>query len=287
MREKPGSILAEFDAGDTIPKIIHQTFGSRSMPDVLTSNIENIRRTNPEWEYRFYDDDAIEAFIGKHYGKRLLLIYRSIDPSYGAARADLFRYLVVYRFGGVYLDIKSRFLVPIDEVISGDERYIISQWSNAKGERYEGFGLKPEGAHIAGGELQQWHVIAAPGHPFLRAVLLSVLEGIKRYRPWRQGTGKVGVMNLTGPMIYTLTIVPMLESHRCKVVRNESALSLDYSVVANDGHKRLFGQHYSENERPVVRPSGRLSVIYAGYQAGRVFKRTLLSRVRPHSGLPQ
>ena len=245
------------------------------MPDALKRNVEEIKNYNTNWDYRFYDDDAIERFISEHYGPKILDAYRKIDPSYGAARADLFRYLVMYRVGGVYLDIKSRFLVPIDEVIAGDEGYIISQWSNKKGEKYEGFGLKPEVAHVAGGELQQWHIIAAPGHPFLRALLLAILDGIERYRPWRHGTGKVGVMRLTGPLIYTLTLMPLLQSHKCKIVPNESALRLDYSAIPGDGHKKLFGQHYSENERSVVRLPKRLLPLHTAYRAGRFLRKKL------------
>lgn len=41
-----------------------------------------------------------------------------------------------------------------------------------------GLGLHPDLAHMAEGELQQWRVIAAPGHPFLRAVIKSDLSNI-------------------------------------------------------------------------------------------------------------
>ncbi len=245
------------------------------MPEALRKNVEEIKSRNPEWNYRFYDNEAIESFVSEHYGRKVLDAYLKIDPSYGAARADLFRYLVMYRIGGVYLDIKSRFLVPIDDVIAGDEGYIISQWSNKKGEKYEGFGLKPEVAHVAGGELQQWHIIAAPGHPFLRVLLLSILDDIERYRPWRHGTGKVGVMRLTGPLAYTLTIMPLLKSHQCKIVPNESALFLDYSAIPGDGHKKLFGQHYSENERSIVQLPARLLPLHTAYRAGRFIRKKL------------
>ena len=46
-------------------------------------------------------------YIRREYGESILSCYLRIDPVYGAARADLFRYLLLYRTGGVYLDIKS------------------------------------------------------------------------------------------------------------------------------------------------------------------------------------
>jgi hypothetical protein len=261
--------------GAPIPKIIHQTYGTRDLPDALQRNVAALKASNPGWDYRFYDDAAIEAFLAAHYDPAIQALYQRIDPRYGAARADLFRYLVIYKLGGVYLDIKSRFLRPIDDVLRGDEAFILSQWSNGPGQKYEGFGLKPEVAHIPGGEFQQWHVIAAPGHPFLQAVLLAVFDGIERYVPWRHGTGKVGVIRLTGPIVYTLTIAPLLADHPHRRITNEAVLSLDYSIAPGDTHKTLFKAHYTASDVPVVRLPPHLRPVNAAYQTGRALKRRL------------
>ena len=261
--------------GARIPKIIHQTYGTRDLPEALQRNVADLKASNPGWDYRFYDDAAIEAFLREHYSPAIGALYQRIDPRYGAARADLFRYLVIYKLGGVYLDIKSRFLRPIDDVLLGDEAFILSQWSNGPGQKYEGFGLKPEVAQISGGEFQQWHVIAAPGHPFLHAVLLAIFDGIERYVPWRHGTGKVGVIRLTGPIIYTLTIAPLVEHHPHRRIANESVLSLDYSIVPGDTHKSLFKTHYTTSEVPVVTLPSHLRLMSDAYQAGRALKRRL------------
>jgi inositol phosphorylceramide mannosyltransferase catalytic subunit len=256
-----------------IPKIIHQTYGSHDLPEALRRNVADLKASNPGWDYRFYDDAAIEAFLLEHYDPAIHALYQRINPRYGAARADIFRYLVVYKLGGVYIDIKSRFLRPIDEVLRGDEAFILSQWSNGPGQKYEGFGLKREVAHIAGGEFQQWHVIAAPRHPFLHAVLLAVFDGIDRYTPWRSGTGKVGVIRLTGPIVYTLTIAPLMREHPCRLLANESEIGLEYSVVPGDTHKALFKSHYTASETSVVRLPPHLRLVDFFYQAGRTLKR--------------
>ncbi|MCA3362157.1 MAG: hypothetical protein INF74_09420, partial [Roseomonas sp.] len=61
---------------------------------------------NPDWEYRLYEDADCERFIRENYDAETFKLFRSIHPDYGAARADFFRYLLLYRLGGVYLDIK-------------------------------------------------------------------------------------------------------------------------------------------------------------------------------------
>ena len=267
--------------GGRIPKIIHQTYARLDLPEALRRNVADLKASNPAWEYRLYDDAAIEAFLLTHYEPAVHALYQRIDPRYGAARADLFRYLVIYKLGGVYIDIKSRFLRPIDDVLNGEEAFILSQWSNGAGQKYEGFGLKPEVAHIPGGEFQQWHVIAAPGHPFLHAVLVAIFKGIQAYRPWRHGTGKLGVIRLTGPMVYTLTIAPLVDLHPCTVIANESVLALDYSVVPGDTHKALFKSHYTTSTASVVRLPPHLAAVDLAYQAASSLKRRLVKERHP------
>ena len=81
--------------------------------------------------------------------------------------ADLFRYLVVYNEGGIYLDIKSTASKPLNEIIKEDDAYLISQWRNQLGYKFQGWGLHDELKNIAGGELQNWFIAAEKNHPFL------------------------------------------------------------------------------------------------------------------------
>ena len=120
-----------------IPKIIHQTYASANVPAEIAANIERLQAMNPGWQYAFYDDAAIEVFIRRYYDLDMLALYQRINPVYGAARADFFRYLLVYQFGGVYLDIKSTALQPLDTLIAPQDRYVLAYWPNAQGEPFE------------------------------------------------------------------------------------------------------------------------------------------------------
>jgi hypothetical protein len=268
--------LPEVETGSLIPPIIHQTYPTLTLPEALRRNVEELQALNGGWEHRLYDDQAIERFIRDHYGLGMLRLFQAIDPSYGAARADLFRYLVVYRLGGVYLDIKSRFLTPIDQAIDRADRFVVAQWSNGPGERYEQFGLHDDVAHVEGGEYQQWHVIAAPGSPFLRAVLERVCGNILAYRPWRNDVGGIGVLRLTGPIAYTFAIDPLLDLYPHRRVRREAELGLEYSILPDRKHHGLFGKHYSQSRVPVVRHSGPAGWTSEAYYRARELKHRLL-----------
>lgn len=91
----------------TIPKLIHQTHPNYIMAPPLRKNMENIKTSNAGWSHRLWSDKDIYDFIYDSYGFDVLNSFLHINPRYGAARADLFRYLCIYKYGGVYLDIKA------------------------------------------------------------------------------------------------------------------------------------------------------------------------------------
>jgi hypothetical protein len=254
-------LLPAFAAGDHIPKIIHQTYPTTGLPAVLESNVRRIRAMNPGWEYRFYSDADVDAFISNEYGELIYRYFQRIDPQYGAARADLFRYLLIYKCGGIYLDIKSTLDEPLDQVIRYDDVFLLSQWNIACGEKMYGkAGQHAELTSIPGGEFQQWHVVAAPGHPLLHAVIEAVLANIDIYNPEVHGTRKKGVLRVTGPIAYTLGIYPLLHLHPHRLVDARHELGFRYSIYPAEvfsAHKALFKVHYSDVAEPLVTGSGQ------------------------------
>lgn len=260
-----------------IPKVIVQTAPTLDLHPAIAESRQRMQEENPKWRFELYDDDAVIDYIRSEYGGDVLQSYLSINSSYGAARADLFRYLRIYAGGGIYLDIKSRFITPIEENIHPADVLVLSHWSNGPGQVYEGFGLHPDVADIRGGEFQQWHVIAAPKHPILEKVVNCVLANIRRYRPWRFGVSRPGVFRVTGPIAYTRAIVPHLHQHPCRIVPTEADLGLQYSILDGYVHLDHFKAHYSRHDLPVVDLPSSAKVLAAAYVTTRRLKHWLKS----------
>lgn len=256
----PADLLHDIPMSDHIPKIFHQTHTLKRLPSELQANVDRLKELNPGWEHRFYDDETRDAFILEHFGPRIFAYYNRIDPAYGAPRADLFRYLVTYKLGGVYLDMKSTITKPLDEILRPDDRYIVSYWNNAPGEFYEGWGfhdeLRPYAPKPYRGEIQQWHIISAAGHPFLRATLEQVLHNIHRYNPLLHGTGRFGALRVTGPIAFSRAVYPLLDHHPHRLVEGEKDCGIEYSIYAKSGgqtaHVGMHSKHYSLLETPLA-----------------------------------
>ena len=279
------ALPSPFRRSSHVPSIIHQTFSSSSLSPAYSENVRTIRAMNPEYEYRFYDDRQALAFVLSSYGQEVAAIYNSISPRYGAARADLFRYLLLYKEGGVYLDIKSTTITPLREVIKVDDQFLLSQWENGIGDPYEGYGLHPELVSPRG-EYQQWHIICAAGHPFLRSVITRVLRNLQTYRSWHHGVGRLGTVRVTGPIAFTLAIDQVLKEADYRLVRSETELGLRYTIFDHHlEHTRMSRSHYHWNISPLVNHKGWLGILSHGdYIRRRIIGssklNSLISRVK-------
>lgn len=83
---------------------IFQTWHSKKLPIEMFLAISQIKKTNPRFRYYLFDDNDCRKFIKMHFRKDVLDAYDRLIP--GAYKADLWRYCVLYKMGGIYLDIK-------------------------------------------------------------------------------------------------------------------------------------------------------------------------------------
>jgi inositol phosphorylceramide mannosyltransferase catalytic subunit len=269
--------LDYIEQGSQIPRIIHQTYFTSDLSEAFQENVNSLKDKNPGWQYKFYDDDAIFDFISYNYDQTVLHYYNRINPKYGAARADFFRYLVIYKEGGVYLDLKSNIDQPIDEILLPSDRYILAHWSNGQGEGRQNFGHWPELSHMPRGEFQQWHIIAVAGHPFLRKIILSIMNNIDLYKPWIHGVGQRGVLNLTGPIAYSLAILPLLNKYDHRIVGSDSDVGLSFNALKTSHLKVISKPHYRTQNDSVVLLTGYKNIVGKLYTLLRVYLKKLIS----------
>ena len=266
MSKNYNEMLPVFEQGKCIPRLLHQTYKSKIVEDAaLKSNIEHLKTLNPFWRYTLYDDADIEEFILRSYGKEIYAYYQRIEPCYGAAKADFFRYLLMYKCGGVYLDIKSSNDLPLDDVLLPDEQYILAHWDNLEGGMYVDHGRHPGLEKVSPqGEYQQWFIVAVSGHPFLREVILKVLQAIDNYNPWKVGIGLYGVLRTTGPILYSLAIYDLIEKgtvskEQYRFVSRIEDLGFRYSIYDKINQIRVHRTiliPYEQQRRPVIRMGG-------------------------------
>lgn len=100
----------------SIPTILHQTWKTSELPEQFARFQDTWRKHHPRWEIRLYDDADCRRLVVADYPE-LIELYDALPTN--IQRADLFRYLVVHRFGGVYADLDMECYRSIEPLLAG------------------------------------------------------------------------------------------------------------------------------------------------------------------------
>lgn len=93
-----------------IPKIIHQIWLGSVVPEVYEAYMQSWRTKHPDWEYYLWTDENVESLFPLYNQE-----FYDETKNYGT-KSDILRWELLYRFGGVYLDMDYECLNPLDEL---------------------------------------------------------------------------------------------------------------------------------------------------------------------------
>ncbi len=81
-----------------IPKKIHQIWlGNKKPPKNCLPWMKSWQKFNPDWEYILWDEESIKNLDIKDFN----VYIKTINPGY---RSDILRYIILNKYGGLYVD---------------------------------------------------------------------------------------------------------------------------------------------------------------------------------------
>jgi mannosyltransferase OCH1-like enzyme len=172
-----------------IPRLLSQTWKSPDLPPAAEAFRRGWRALNADLDYRFYDDAASREVVAEMF-PGLLAAYDALPAP--VMRADVFRYAVIYRDGGIYADIDMECLRPIGPLLSMGECLVSVEARLGRTRRRElGYA----------GDTQIANCIfaAAPGHPLFRRAVEQAFALFASAGP----KAALSVEDLTGPRMLT------------------------------------------------------------------------------------
>ncbi len=165
-----------------IPRIIHQTWKTETLPDKAAPFAESWGRFNPSWRRILWTDRMLLSFVAEHY-PHLLELYMRYPRE--VCRADAGRYMLLHTFGGVYADIDVECLASFD-VLENETRLVLCQEPPAHWQFHAPYRGHPY-------VLFNGVMASPPGHPFLQHI-------ISRLPETRDGSE---VVDIAGPCMLT------------------------------------------------------------------------------------
>lgn len=166
-----------------IPKIIHMIWIGGLMPEEYKYNIKTFTVLNPSWKVKVWTNEGIkkETFINQKIIDKM--------PTF-AAKVDIIRLEILYKYGGLYTDCDSVCLKPIDDLING--KFC--------------FGMHDNNGFVANGTLG-----CKKNHPAFKELVYSLSEHVLNLKKY-EGNNYLGINTffVTG----TKYITPILKKYK-------------------------------------------------------------------------
>jgi len=160
----------------SIPRTVYQSWTSRDMAPNMKANFDNWRTTNgDDYKFVFFDDkeqrDWMETNCAKYWPA-----WNAMELP--AARADLFRYCLLYVYGGVWSDIDVVPERPLRDFVPSSSVKLVVVHDGGMGSMF----------------LYTAFIAATPGHPVLKRAMDIVMEHY-------QVRLRKGAVYCTGPQV--------------------------------------------------------------------------------------
>jgi mannosyltransferase OCH1-like enzyme len=189
-----------------IPKNIFQTHKSlnyiKSKPKIRNAVLSWMKYGN-EFKYYFYSDAMCDQFIKENFDERIYKAYSMLPMA--VMKADLWRYCIIYKYGGIYADTDT--VCKVNPNIFRTNALLT---------------VVPENSvHLC-----QWVFSAPKESPILKCIIdLSVERILDSNNNFR---GEHIIHFLTGPGVFTEGIEKYLKENNLPLFNNDRKLYYNY-----------------------------------------------------------
>ncbi|WP_231562254.1 glycosyltransferase family 32 protein [Alistipes sp. ZOR0009] len=168
-----------------IPKIIHQVYVNQDGPPPFFKRIATTwQKKHPEWKYIFWDEKKINHLLESEFPD-FIPFYESLP--YDIQRWDTIRYLILYKLGGVYVDMDYECIDPIDVLLVNSSCCMALEPSiNAK-------------KHNKKQIISNAFMASIPQHSFIKNIINEIIQNINTIFSKKDIT--MHILESTGPFM--------------------------------------------------------------------------------------
>ena len=203
-----------------IEKNIFQSWYTINLHPYIQSKIDKFKNLNLDYKYYLYTDDDMDSFVNEHYKGEIADCYNKLNII--VAKVDFWRYLILYKYGGIYLDMDSNIEKSLNDLINDNDDAIITAEGNPN-------------------MFVQWALIFSKQHPILKKTIELIVDNIK-YNRYPNNIHK-----MTGPTVYSKAINEIhLNLFNKNIIHNEINKNTNILYQSNNIKYRIFGIDYND-----------------------------------------
>jgi mannosyltransferase OCH1-like enzyme len=241
-----------------IPRIIHQIWyqGIENMPIKFASNVASIKTLAANWQYNCWDEHGLYLqcqLYSKECGDKF------ISYKYMHQKMDLARYVLLYNFGGAYIDMDCVMLRPLDVVPGLETKELIV--SSTPSNYFENAVATGSGKrHL----LNNGIILSAKGSVYIKQLIEQVIDfdhsKFKKYKLLYKNK-QYCIMKSTGPFIFTSVLTAFSQ--------DPNVLILDYDYFepcySVDSHSQITSRTIINHQHELSWMSRPIVLVLKGY----------------------
>jgi inositol phosphorylceramide mannosyltransferase catalytic subunit len=248
-----------------IPNVVYQTWRKPVLPLRHARGLARFRNLNKDYSFCFFDDSRMAEYMHANYSNHPICGIFD-DIMIPASKADVWRYCILLKEGGIYCDIDSALTKPLRELLSDDPSELISfernTWNSCLGLGFFAdpaifLSFPPQSVasrldhpdHI----ILNWLLCFEKGSPILTEVIDLIVRHADFYRGKVFGSPMLPIMHFTGPLALTQAVWMYIQ--RSDKRPRQDGIDFDgHGIFKLPGeiHRYSFSPHYS------TMPSGEI-----------------------------
>ena len=227
-----------------IPKTFHWIwFGTKPIPDQHQRWIQGWRDLHPGWDYRIWNDSNRPSLVNEA---------QFIAADNYSLKANIARYEIINRYGGVYLDTDFECLRCIEPLISDVEAFIAAEEPNS---------VKDLGVGIFG---------ATPGHPWTGELVARLPKAMATGWGNQHQGGPIFARYVTvgraDVTVFPENLFQHLERDPYPETYAVHRAAFSWREAGNAKHSAKIREFLEQDVKPVVRPGARYILVNKGVE---------------------
>lgn len=186
-----------------ITPAVYQTWESNDFGKRHAKEMNKFRSLNPGLDFYLYNRERRDAYMLKSWGNRpIYLAYK--NAKFGQIKADIFRYCIVFEFGGYYFDISKGCSVPLNTLHSPSSVGLLTNESNDRripvSPQLLQVYIEPKKLFV------QWAFGFSPQNPILGTAIKLIEEELESYQSREFENPSAAVLDFSGTHLFTRAV---------------------------------------------------------------------------------
>jgi len=216
-----------------VPLTVYRSWHSQQIPVRMMATVKKTMAMTPEFDNYFFTDQDCIDFIESNYEPNVGRAFRSLKP--GAYKSDLWRYCILYKRGGIYIDIKLELHLPLKEILEKYPKLFVIDMAKCDD------------------TIPLWNGIMSspPGNPMFKACIDEIVENC-RNRDYKSNDLDVTACCLLGRMMdryegkeFTPAL-PFKHTKLRKFFYNEQLMFSEYEGYREDQAANQITERYGK-----------------------------------------